>query len=356
MKKTILLLIFLTSASIVYSDQQKKEETMNKIPENLKALLELSLRAPSSHNAQMWEIKYKGSMTIEIYIDDKRLLKEVDPENREACISIGALIENIISAAPEFALSAELGKSGEPDSAAEIHFMPTQKNQDNKISDLINKRCTIRGKHKKEALKEDDISNIIAVSSSHINYYPKSSDSGDKIYKAALQAAVIQTNDDKKQKELSGWMRFSKKERNNKKDGITPEMMGFKGIVKEFIYLIFNDKTAMEKSFRNKTESVFKEQLDNCAGFFVISSENQSAENLISTGRILQRMWLKCAEKNIAIHPMSQAVEEKLISPENNLTGMSDKNIQLILRTGYIDKYPDPASRRKSIDDVLIYE
>ena len=83
MKKKILLLIFLTSASIVYSDQQKKEEAMNKIPENLKALLELSLRAPSSHNAQMWKIKYKGSMTIEIFIDDKKveINKPVDAIN-----------------------------------------------------------------------------------------------------------------------------------------------------------------------------------------------------------------------------------------------------------------------------------
>ena len=50
---------------------------------------------------------------------------------------------------------------------------------------------------------------------------------------------------------------------------------------------------------------------------------------------------------------MSQAIEEK----ETNtllyeLTGKRDE-IQMIIRSGYIEKYPDPVSRRKSL--LMIY-
>ena len=45
---------------------------------------------------------------------------------------------------------------------------------------------------------------------------------------------------------------FKKKIPEKKKTELTPEMMGFKGIIKDFIYLIFNDANSYEKIIQEK--------------------------------------------------------------------------------------------------------
>ena len=356
MKKSLFSAAMIAAAAFIAADPYAYTAGDCKtIPENLKNLLQLSLRAPSSHNAQMWRICYSDDMEIEIMFNESGLLKKVDPADREAYMSIGALIENIISAAGDFSLSADIIKSERKDVIAVIKFRPNTKPSDGTVSDLINKRCTIRSKFKKTELHEKELNTILSCSRDCLYFFPLESIEGKYISRQTLAAAVLQTADDEKQKELSEWMRFSKKERDTSSNGITPEMMGFKGFMKNIIYLIFNEKTAMKKSFRGKTESLTKKQLKNCAGFTVITSKDGSKESLIETGRLLQRFWLECAGMDIAVHPMNQAVQEKMITAGKLNKICSGEKIQLVLRTGYINKYPQPSSRRISIDDIIIY-
>jgi hypothetical protein len=57
-------------------------------------------------------------------------------------------------------------------------------------------------------------------------------------------------------------------------------------------------------------------------------------------------MLLKIREKMVAVHPMSQILEEdpwkKQISKELGVTG----EVQWVLRLGYLKSYPDPVSLR----------
>ena len=71
---------------------------------------------------------------------------------------------------------------------------------------------------------------------------------------------------------------------------------------------------------------------------------------LLETGKRMQRLFLKVREKKIAIHPMTQILEE---APTRQLLnqsiGISD-NIQFILRMGYLKNYPEPVSLRRPVD------
>ncbi len=209
MKRNILSFAML-AAALVYANSISGLENRAVIPENLKKLLQLSLRAPSSHNAQMWKICYRGDMRIGIMLDESRLLRETDPKNREAYMSIGALIENIISVSGEFSLSAEILKTEESGMITEIKFTPCSK-QDTGISELLKKRGTIRSKFRKNEIRENDLKQILSYSSGSLYFYPRKSTEGNYIRNKTIEAAVLQTDNDRKQKELSEWMRFSKK-------------------------------------------------------------------------------------------------------------------------------------------------
>jgi hypothetical protein len=61
-------------------------------------------------------------------------------------------------------------------------------------------------------------------------------------------------------------------------------------------------------------------------------------------------LFLKVREKNIAIHPMTQILEEPSIHQSFNVSvGIIDP-VQFILRTGYVKKYPDPVSLRRPVE------
>lgn len=89
------------------------------------------------------------------------------------------------------------------------------------------------------------------------------------------------------------------------------------------------------------------------AGWIVITSKDNSVLSLLESGKRLQRIWLKVQERNIAIHPMTQILEEEKTNKlVNSSIGITD-NIQFLLRVGYVKKYPKPVTLRRPVDLFL---
>jgi hypothetical protein len=64
----------------------------------------------------------------------------------------------------------------------------------------------------------------------------------------------------------------------------------------------------------------------------------------------MQRLFLKVRDKGIALHPMTQILEEVQINETiNQSTGISNK-IQFLLRIGYVKNYPEPVTLRRPVD------
>ena len=99
-----------------------------------------------------------------------------------------------------------------------------------------------------------------------------------------------------------------------------------------------------------KNVSSVKEQVSKSAGWLLITSKDNSVATLLETGKRLQRLLLKIREKNIAIHPMTQILEEPTTQQTlHSSIGIND-NVQFILRTGYVKNYPPPVSLRRPVD------
>jgi hypothetical protein len=106
----------------------------------------------------------------------------------------------------------------------------------------------------------------------------------------------------------------------------------------------------MKNSFREQSIDKVKEQVSQSAGWILITSKDNSVTTLLETGKRMQRLLLKIRERNIAIHPMTQILEESLTNQTlNRSIGISD-NIQFILRSGYLDIYPEPVTLRRPVD------
>jgi hypothetical protein len=125
------------------------------------------------------------------------------------------------------------------------------------------------------------------------------------------------------------------------------EIEGFSGwIVRNF----YNNDSVMKKDFREVGLDKVKQQVSESAGWILITSKDNSVATLLETGRRMERLLLKIREKNIAIHPMTQILEESSTRQMlNQAIGLSE-NIQFILRVGYLKDYPPPVSLRRPVD------
>lgn len=125
------------------------------------------------------------------------------------------------------------------------------------------------------------------------------------------------------------------------------EIEGFPGwMVRNF----YDKDNVMKNNFREQSIDQIKKEVSASAGWILITSKDSSVATLLETGRRMQRFFLKVREKNIAMHPMTQILEEVSTQQTLNQSIVIHKNIQFILRIGYLKNYPQPVSLRRPID------
>jgi hypothetical protein len=133
-------------------------------------------------------------------------------------------------------------------------------------------------------------------------------------------------------------------------NGLTPETMEIEGFARWYVKLFYSRNSVLADSFRATTIKKIQQQATNGGGWLVITSPNSAIPELISTGRKLQRLWLKVRSKMIAVHPMTQMLEEEPWRSSVTDTLGVNGTIQFILRVGYVKSYPAPVSVRMPLD------
>jgi hypothetical protein len=361
-------LSFISSCSGVKRDDlsglNAGKESIKGLEKDETEILYLASLAPSSHNTQPWTLRVVEPKHWIIGSDKTRWLPAVDPKNREVFLSIGAFIENLVIAAGTYGYSVDLQMIGKNRTEAEIAEIRLKKSRTEDFPlEKIKKRRTVRSNFLDEEIKPDDIKYItkhdtrpcLALTEypnppfPHSFYFPKNSPQGKYLQEGTIEANRTQAFRDAAQEELSGWIRWSNKEGKKYRNGLTPESMDIRGIAGLYVRNFYNHQSVLEKSFREKTVDVVARQVKNYGGWLVITSNDSSIPTLIEYGRRCESMLLKIREKKIAIHPMTQMLEEtpwkKLVAKELGLTG----EVQWILRIGYLKSYPDPVSLRMPV-------
>lgn len=311
-------------------------------------ILRLASLAPSSHNTQPWIVTVKGKGRWVISSDRLRWLPQADPGNRELLLSLGAFIENLIIAAGVFGYRIKLtvlAASPFDRDVAEVRLIrdkvrpfPLEK---------IRTRMTVRCLYERRELKSADITVILKKWPDRIFYFSNSSPEGRCLREGTIYGNHTQAFRDQAQRELAGWIRWSDEEAVRLRDGLTPEGMDIGGVEGWIVRNLYTRAAVMKRSFRCRTVERVAGQVRSAGGWFVIASGDQRVSSLIDTGRRFENLFLGARERSIALHPMSQILEEE---PWNrgvaSALGITE-NIQFVLRAGYISSYPKPVSLRR---------
>jgi hypothetical protein len=316
--------------------------------------------APSGHNTQPWTLKIVEPKHWVIGSNKKRWLPAVDPENRELLLGIGAFIENLVIAAGTFGYEVDIQIIAKSPMDPEIADIRLKKG---KTIDFplvkVKQRRTVRSGFADQEIKIEDLKYITKheakscsppnVPSPHSFYFPNHTPQGKYLQQGTIEANRKQAFREPAQEELANWIRWSNKEAKQYRNGLTPESMEIKGIAGLFVRNFYNRESVLKKSFRDQTVDIVAKQVNTCGGWLVVTSGDSNIRTLIEHGRVFENMLLKIREKVIAVHPMTQMLEEEAwknkIAKELGITG----EVQWILRIGYLQSYPDPVSLRMPV-------
>lgn len=320
-----------------------------------KEILFLASLAPSGHNTQPWFVQYLEPYHWMIGNDKSKWLPAVDPTQRETILSIGTFIQNMEYAAGTFGYVCHwnlLATTNQDERVVEVKLNKIESKNPFDISKIKDRR-TVRSNFLSDELKKEDLAYLINADSEFIHYLPASGKESQYIDQQTIIANRLQSDRDPAQQELANWIRFSSKDAEKYRDGLTTASMEIEGFSGWVVRNFYGKDSVMKKDFREAGLDKVKKQVSESAGWILITSKDNSVATLLETGRRMQRLFLKVREKNIAIHPMTQILEESSTNKKlNQSIGIGD-NVQFILRAGYLKTYPEAVTLRRTIESFI---
>jgi len=331
-------------------DQNLAKPITGRLDKSGGAILDHACLAPSGHNSQPWFVRIVNNNEWIIGLDSQRRLSEVDPDNREALLSIGAFAENLSLAAGTYGLKAEMEIIADDPFRKDIIRVSLKpaKPIDYPL-ERLKLRMTVKHGYLPAEIKKEDIHALSEPLKGRLFYFPKGTEHAKCIEEGAIENFRLQVERDDAQRELVRWVRLSNKDAERYRDGLTVEGMEIRGFKGWFVRNFVKPQDFLKPSFRKQSVDLTAELARQGGGWLIITSEGQTVADLIETGRRFEQMALLARERNIAIQPMTQYLEEK--EGLNQIAANHEADIvsQFVLRVGYLKTYPEPVSLRRPV-------
>ena len=340
--------------NFIRSDEKDDSPHILPLHEDERKILYLASLAPSGHNTQPWLVKYIEPYHWIIGNDKSRWLPAVDPTQRETMLSIGAFLQNLEYAATKAGYTCDfnlLATTNQDENIVEVKLKKAKYRSFDTKKILLRK--TIRSNYLNDVLRKDDLAYLLNHETDFIQYLPNSSKEHQWLNEQTIEANKIQAYRDDAEAELANWIRFSSLDAKSYGDGLTLASMEIEGIPAWYLRNFYGKKDVMKNSFREQSIDKVKKQVMQSAGWLLITSKDDSVATLLETGKRMQRLLLKIRERYIAIHPMTQILEEPATQQILHQSIGINEPVQFILRTGYVKNYLQPVSIRRPVEKFL---
>ena len=318
-------------------------------PEHIAILHHASL-APSGHNSQPWTVRVVGPHEWIIEADPNRRLPGVDPQNREAMLSLGAFTENLVLAAGALGFKADTTVVAEsPFDREIIKIRLHQENPRPYPLERITQRMTVKNGYLAKEISPQDVKTLAEPFNGRLFYFPNGTPHAQYIREGAIEHFRNQTYRKDAQAESIKWFRLSNEEAKKHRDGLTVQGMEIQGIKGWYVSHFVKSQDFLKPSFLEQSVDHTARLAREGGGWMVITSPGNTVADLIDTGRKFEHMALLARENRIAIQPMTQFLEEKDGIDHITVHHQEDMHPQFILRVGYLDTYPQPVSLRRPV-------
>ncbi len=322
--------------------------------------LAYAILAPNPHNRQPWQVNLVGEGVIDLRCDLSRRLEHTDPFDRQITIGLGCFLELFRMAAVEKGYRAEIDifPDGEPSPRLDDRRIArmtlkktrvTHKNnrqQKDPLFDAVFDRRSNKGVYKPEAVDPTAFSELLRPNRVGGTL---DLDTVAGLRSLSFQAHELEMRTERTLQESVDLMRFGKAEIEANPDGIalggaTFELMNITGMLtRETV----GDPASA--AFSQGLE-IFRKTLYSAMGYVWVTSPSNSRADQIRAGSDWVRLNLLATKLGLAVHPLSQALQEYAemdrfyTSLHKALNIETPARIQMFARIGYAAN-PGPSPR-----------
>jgi len=332
--------------------------------------LGIGITAPNPHNTQAWKFKITNEYECSLYVDENRILPETDPTTRQIHIGQGTFLEILSIGAGTLGFesnityfpegSYDVNKVGlKP--VANIQLIKSTTQTLDPLKDSISKRQTTRTKYSGPLITGAEfaqIHSLVNPRDTALVFINQTSEM-EPLIKLFIQAMEIETNIHRTYDESKKWFRFSDEEIARFNDGISLSSNGMSGLFKWVAETFFLSPETWH-SASNKTSGLnaFRKAVESSRGFVYIKTDTNTPLDWVKSGRAYSRLNLAATKLGLALHPLSQVLQEfpemKATRVEfNSRLGIKEPaKIQMIARLGRSPyQYYQP---RRSVKSMLL--
>ena len=337
-------------------------------------LLGYAILAPHSHNLQSWVADLGTPNQITLYCDLKRLLPQTDPLSRQIMMSHGTFLELLDLAAREQGLRADIelfpqGRFGpatlDTRPVATVRLTPDSSVAKDPLFAQILRRHTNRNSYDLArpvpAAAWDAMGAAAAVGLQGVRVGFAGVEQGTSVLSShrriAREAWRIELTVPRTIMESFDVLRVGQSEIATHRDGLslTAPMV----VAMERLGLFDRSKAPAPDSYATTSQiKAFDAKLDSTPGFWWMVTPGNDRVTQVNAGRAYVRAQLAATAQGLAMHPLSQALQEYVEQQQtyadiHALAGATapGETVQMWARVGYAAAV-EPAPRRRLQDFI----
>lgn len=317
-------------------------------------ILSFASLAPSPHNTQPWYVKIIDQDQWIIGADQARSMKATDPDNNRLMLTLGLFAENLSLAAGAMGYNTKINIISDNFFSDDIlRITLTESTPVFYPIERITLRKTIKNGFKDTIINKEHIERLSESLNGHFFYFPRGNEHTDCIRKGAVDAFKKWLDSEEAQAEHVRWLRIQNQDAREKRDGLTTEGMEIEGFTGWLTRSFFSNNDFAGSFMKNETIKFTEKTSAQGGGYVILTGYGRNVSGMIELGRRTERMLLLAREMGIGIQPMTQMLEMSSGREIIKANHSNSVDPQLILRIGYVDKYPEPVTLRRPLNEFV---
>jgi nitroreductase len=329
--------------------------------------LAYAILAPNPHNMQPWRIRLDGDDAFTLYADLQRLLPRTDPFNRQIVIGFGCFLEMVRQATAEKGHRAEIALFPEGEPQPHLDARPIARvrllSDEEVAPDPLFEYAPRRRTNRLPFARRDVPTSALAAAFFPLGFGEKFDESvAPALFDATAQASLVA---ELRALAREAW-RIEWRLARMRAESLDVTRIGKRAIEKDPWGLAFSGPDmeilsaigAVSRGTLDDPGSVayreafqgYDAAIESARAFVWIRTQANDRSSQIEAGRIYMRLCLSAERAGLAVHPLSQALQEfpemagpygrahELLAPDGGGT------IQMLARVGYAGDVP-PAPR-----------
>lgn len=352
--------VALSSAIISCEDTDSRENYGWSGPDSLQKDMRLKVLAyailcPNPHNKQPWLIDLTGPSSFDLYVDPERLLPATDPYYRQIHIGQGTFLETLSIAAGGLGLESKISYFpqgmysntellNKPVASIELIKRPDIA-VDPLFAHLLNRHSNKR-EYNDQGLSNKQIEALKDfhwVGNRSRLTIKNNTGAKQQLENILTQAMQIEVGDPGRDRETLEMFRFNEQEVEKFRDGFGVAQAGLSGFKKIIVERFLLSRESVQKdpsSFGEQAVDMTRKITASTSTFGWLTTASNSRLDQVKVGRDYCRINLKITAMGLAMHPMSQVLQEYSdmlplqVSYKQRFNIKNSDTVQMLFRLG----------------------